>query len=278
ARGRQEGRHRKARAGRGQRAQHHQRAASRRALVARRARQRFLHHHQGEGPHSRQQQGEPDPREGGDRGGGGVPDGHRHRAGGRRRGRRRPQYRRRGLGGADLRPVQGRRWRLPCEVKPPAFEGKVRPPDKLARWIAELPRPLVFTNGVFDILHRGHATYLARARELGAALLVALNGDASARRLGKGAERPLNALADRMALVAALEPVSAVTWFDEDTPERLIAACRPEVLVKGGDWAVERIAGARSVLERGGRVLSIPFEHERSTTALVQRIRGTIQT
>jgi len=136
----------------------------------------------------------------------------------------------------------------------------------------------VFTNGVFDVLHRGHVTYLARARAEGASLLVALNGDASARRLGKGAGRPLNPLADRLALVAALRSVSAVTWFDEDTPEALIAACRPEVLVKGGDWPVERIAGAAGVLARGGRVLSIPFEHERSTTALVERIRGSIGT
>ena len=129
---------------------------------------------------------------------------------------------------------------------------------------------------MFDILHRGHVTYLDQARAMGASLLVALNSDASARRLGKGADRPLNPLADRMAVVAALACVSAVTWFDEDTPEKLIAACQPEVLVKGGDWPVERIAGSRSVLARGGKVLSIPFEHERSTTALVQRIRGSI--
>ena len=141
--------------------------------------------------------------------------------------------------------------------------------------MAALPRPVVFTNGVFDILHRGHATYLARAREQGASLLVALNGDASVRRLGKPGERPLNPLADRLALVAALEPVMAVTWFDEDTPEALIDACRPEVLVKGGDWPIERIVGGAGVLARGGRVLSIPFEHERSTTALLRRIRGS---
>ncbi|HYL25397.1 MAG TPA: adenylyltransferase/cytidyltransferase family protein [Burkholderiales bacterium] len=142
--------------------------------------------------------------------------------------------------------------------------------------MAKLARPLVFTNGVFDILHRGHVTYLDRARALGATLLVALNSDASAQRLGKGPGRPLNALADRLAVVAALAAVSAVTWFDEDTPERLIAACRPDVLAKGGDWPAERIAGAAGVLARGGRVVSIPFEHERSTTALLQRIRGTI--
>jgi len=158
----------------------------------------------------------------------------------------------------------------------PSFEAKIRDPRESARWLAKLQRPLVFTNGVFDLLHRGHVTYLARARAEGASLLVALNSDASARRLGKGADRPMNPLADRMAVVAALEAVSAVTWFDEDTPEVLIRACRPDVLVKGGDWPVERIVGGADVLARGGRVLSIPFEHDRSTTALVQRIRGTI--
>ena len=148
----------------------------------------------------------------------------------------------------------------------------MRDPAELERWSGRLPRPLVFTNGVFDLLHRGHVTYLARARELGASLLVALNSDASARRLRKEGVRPVNPLADRMAVIAALEAVGAVTWFDDDTPEGLIAACRPEVLVKGGDWPAQRIAGAAGVLARGGRVLSIPFEHQRSTTALLQRI------
>jgi len=161
-------------------------------------------------------------------------------------------------------------------VEAPAFEAKMRDPRELNRWLERLPRPLVFTNGVFDLLHRGHVTYLARARAEGASLLVALNSDASARRLDKGADRPLNALEDRLAVMAALEPVSAVTWFDEDTPEKLIEACRPDVLVKGGDWPVERIVGGRGVLARGGRVLSIAFEHERSTTALVQKIRGKL--
>ena len=157
-------------------------------------------------------------------------------------------------------------------MKPPAFEAKIYDPRSLD-WLARLARPLVFTNGVFDLLHRGHVTYLARARALGAALLVAVNSDASARRLNKGTDRPLNPLADRTAVLAALQCVDAVTWFDEDTPETLVAACRPEVLVKGGDWPVERIAGGPGVLARGGKVVSIPFEHERSTTALVAKIR-----
>ena len=158
-------------------------------------------------------------------------------------------------------------------MKPPTFEDKIHDPTALQDWIGRLARPLVLTNGVFDLLHRGHVTYLARARALGAALLVALNSDKSVRNLGKGTDRPLNPLADRLAVLAALECVDAVTWFDDDTPEALIAACRPQVLVKGGDWPVERIAGAGGVLARGGQVVSIPFEHERSTTDLVKRIR-----
>lgn len=154
------------------------------------------------------------------------------------------------------------------------FEAKIYDPERVERWITGLPRPLVFTNGVFDLLHRGHVTYLAQARTFGAALLVALNSDASASRLGKGPGRPLNRLEDRLAVVASLEAVSAVTWFEEDTPLALIRACRPEVLVKGGDWPVERIVGAQDVLARGGRVESIAFRHERSTTGLIARIRS----
>ncbi len=156
----------------------------------------------------------------------------------------------------------------------PAFEAKLCGPTQLAERVVRLSRPLVFTNGVFDILHRGHVTYLAQARALGEALIVGLNSDASVRRLGKGPERPLNALADRAAVVAALADVDLVTWFDDDTPLSLILACRPEVLVKGGDWSIDRIAGADEVRTWGGRAVSIPFEHDRSTTALVGRIRG----
>jgi rfaE bifunctional protein nucleotidyltransferase chain/domain len=133
----------------------------------------------------------------------------------------------------------------------------------------------VFTNGVFDLLHRGHVTYLAQARELGAALLVALNGDASARRLGKGEGRPFNGLEDRAAVLAALESVDMVTWFDEDTPAALIELLRPEVLVKGGDWPVEQIVGGKETLARGGRVLTIPFRHPRSSSSLAEKIRKT---
>ena len=155
----------------------------------------------------------------------------------------------------------------------PAFESKICAPDELAARVAQLPRPLVFTNGVFDILHRGHASYLAQARELGKSLLVAVNSDDSVRRLGKGPDRPINPQADRMALVAALEAVSLVTWFDDATPLALIRLAKPEVLVKGGDWAPERIVGSAEVKSWGGTVHSIPFIHERSTSATLAKIR-----
>ncbi|MCK0510709.1 D-glycero-beta-D-manno-heptose 1-phosphate adenylyltransferase [Aromatoleum buckelii] len=157
----------------------------------------------------------------------------------------------------------------------PAFETKICPPEELASRAAALSRPLVFTNGCFDILHRGHVTYLAQARALGAAMIVALNTDASVRRLGKGDDRPVNPLEDRAAVMAALECVDLVTWFDEDTPLACILEARPDVLVKGGDWAPERIVGAAEVRSWGGTVHSIPFQHERSTTALLGRIRSS---
>jgi rfaE bifunctional protein nucleotidyltransferase chain/domain len=155
----------------------------------------------------------------------------------------------------------------------PSFESKICDPATLAVRAKALPRPLVFTNGVFDILHRGHVTYLAQARALGASLVVALNSDASARRLGKGDDRPINALEDRLAVIAALESVAMVTWFEEDTPIERILACRPEHLAKGGDWKVDAIVGAKEVSGWGGKVHSIAFRHDRSTTRLLSRIR-----
>jgi len=155
----------------------------------------------------------------------------------------------------------------------PAFESKICPPAELGRRAASLPRPLVFTNGCFDILHRGHVTYLAQAAALGTSLVVALNTDASLRRLGKGDDRPVNRLEDRLAVMAALECVALVTWFDEDTPLRRILDCRPDVLVKGGDWAIDKIVGAAEVRGWGGSVHSIPFLHQTSTTALLEKIR-----
>jgi rfaE bifunctional protein nucleotidyltransferase chain/domain len=155
----------------------------------------------------------------------------------------------------------------------PEFEKKIVSPLQLAARLPLLPRPLVFTNGCFDILHRGHVTLLAQARAQGAAMIVALNTDASVKRLGKGDDRPVNPLADRMAVIAALECVSLVTWFDEDTPLQRILECRPEVLVKGGDWPTEKIVGNREVAGWGGVTLSIPFIHQTSTTALLETIR-----
>jgi rfaE bifunctional protein nucleotidyltransferase chain/domain len=153
------------------------------------------------------------------------------------------------------------------------FEHKLCAPADLATRLVALARPLVFTNGVFDILHRGHVTYLAQARSLGASLIVALNSDASAKRLGKGDDRPINTLADRAAVIAALASSSLVTWFDENTPLKLILACRPEVLVKGGDWKESDIVGAGEVKSWGGSVRSIPFEFHTSTTATLDKIR-----
>ncbi|MCU7372776.1 adenylyltransferase/cytidyltransferase family protein [Paucibacter sp. O1-1] len=145
----------------------------------------------------------------------------------------------------------------------------------LAAWLARLPRPLVFTNGVFDVLHRGHVSYLHAARRLGASLLVAVNTDASARGLGKGPERPLNGEVDRALVLAGLASVDAVTFFAEATPVALLARLRPEVYVKGGDYDMETLEETRLVRSWGGRSLAIPFVPGYSTTALVRSIRGS---
>ena len=157
----------------------------------------------------------------------------------------------------------------------PAFEAKLCQADDLASRAALLPQPVVFTNGCFDVLHCGHVTYLAQARALGASLIIGVNSDASVKRLGKDPDRPINSLHDRMVVLAALEACSLVVPFDEDTPLNLILACRPDLLVKGGDWQPEAIVGAAEVQGWGGQVHSIPFVNQRSTTALVKKIRQT---
>jgi len=136
------------------------------------------------------------------------------------------------------------------------------------------PRPLVFTNGVFDVLHRGHVNYLAQARSLGAALLVGVNSDASARRLGKGPDRPLNNAADRACVLAALQAVDFVMVFDEPTPCELIERVRPNIYVKGGDYDIESLRETALVRSWGGRAVAIPFVEGYSTSRLVERIRG----
>ncbi len=156
---------------------------------------------------------------------------------------------------------------------PVVFERKIYAPDTINRFLANSPRPVVFTNGCFDILHRGHVTYLAQAKALGASLIVALNTDASVRRQGKGDDRPINNLDNRLAVIAALESVDAVTWFDEDTPFHLIESAQPDILVKGGDWHPDKIVGAKETLARGGQVFSIPFLFDTSTTKTLATIR-----
>ena len=135
-------------------------------------------------------------------------------------------------------------------------------------------RLIVWTNGVFDILHRGHVSYLQEAAALGHRLVVGLNSDASVKRLGKGDDRPLNNEADRAAVLVALRCVDAVVIFNEDTPLELITALQPDILAKGGDWPVDKIVGADVVVARGGTVFSLPLVEGLSTTKLVERIRN----
>jgi len=161
----------------------------------------------------------------------------------------------------------------PPDPPTPAFADKIATRATLAQRIALIPRPLVFTNGVFDILHLGHASYLAQARALGASLVVGVNSDESAHRLGKGEDRPINPLADRIALLAALESVSLAVPFDEDTPLELVLACRPDIIVKGGDYTADTTVGAREVSSWGGRFESIPLLAGRSTSGLLRRMR-----
>lgn len=153
------------------------------------------------------------------------------------------------------------------------FEDKICDRMTIQEKLKTLPKPVVLTNGVFDILHRGHVTYLARARAMGASLVVAVNTDASVKRLGKGDDRPINPCGDRMAVLAALESVSAVVPFDEDTAQAVVRECRPDIYVKGGDYDMQAIPEGREVLAYGGQVKAIAFEYDRSTTALLKKVR-----
>ncbi|MBC7859058.1 MAG: adenylyltransferase/cytidyltransferase family protein [Burkholderiaceae bacterium] len=155
----------------------------------------------------------------------------------------------------------------------PQFETKLCTRADLAARVAVLPKPVVLTNGVFDILHRGHVTYLAQARALGASLVVAVNTDASVKRLGKGDDRPLNTCEDRMALLAALESVSLVVPFDEDSALEVVQEAQPEIYAKGGDYDMQAIPEGKAVLAYGGQALAIDFEHDRSTTKLLTKVR-----
>jgi rfaE bifunctional protein nucleotidyltransferase chain/domain len=157
----------------------------------------------------------------------------------------------------------------------PEFEKKICPRSELKQRVAALPKPVVLTNGVFDILHRGHVTYLAQARALGASLVVAANTDASVKRLGKGDERPLNTGGDRMAVLAALESVSLVVEFDEDTALEVVQEAQPEIYAKGGDYDMRAIPEGKAVLGYGGRAVAIDFQHDRSTTKLLTKVRAT---
>lgn len=156
----------------------------------------------------------------------------------------------------------------------PDFERKICPLDELAERARALPKPVVMTNGVFDILHRGHVTYLAQARSLGQSLIVAVNSDASVKMLGKGGDRPINTEADRAALLAALGFVDLVVIFPEKVPLRAVDLARPDIYVKGGDYRLEDLPEAKLVATWGGRAETIRFEHDRSTTALLGRIRS----
>lgn len=158
---------------------------------------------------------------------------------------------------------------------PPNFDTKLCPRVELARRVAVLPQPVVLTNGVFDILHRGHVTYLEQARALGASLIVAVNTDTSVRRLGKGDDRPLNSCADRMAVIAALESVSLVVEFDEDTALEIVREARPAIYAKGGDYDMRAIPEGQEVLAYGGQAVAIDFKHARSTSTLLEKVRKT---
>ena len=161
----------------------------------------------------------------------------------------------------------------PAKLQETGYESKLCLPSELRDHAARLPRPLVLTNGVFDLLHRGHVDYLQRAKAMGSSLLVAVNDDASARRLGKGEGRPFNGCEDRMALLAALASTDLVTCFSDDHAQAIVELVRPDLYVKGGDYQVEQTPEGRTAISLGARVAALPFQYDRSTTALVERVR-----
>ncbi len=163
---------------------------------------------------------------------------------------------------------------MSTRLPPPDFENKICKLDELAERARSLPHPVVMTNGVFDILHRGHVTYLAQARNLGASLIVAINSDASVKILGKGDDRPINTEADRAAVLASLESVSLVVVFSDKVPLKAIELGHPDIYVKGGDYRIEDLPEAKLAATWGAQTVTVQFEHERSTTALLKKVRS----
>ncbi len=161
---------------------------------------------------------------------------------------------------------------MSTRLPPPEFENKITDFEHLNRRAQALPHPVVMTNGVFDILHRGHVTYLAQARALGESLVVAINSDASVKMLGKGDERPINAQEDRAAVLAALESVDLVVIFEDKVPLKAVELAHPDIYVKGGDYRIEDLPEAKLVSTWGAKTVTVQFEHQRSTTALLNKI------
>jgi len=164
------------------------------------------------------------------------------------------------------------------QLNSPSFEKKILSHQELLAKLTQdrLANPDIkigFTNGCFDIIHRGHVTYIAQSKSLVDKLVIALNTDASVRRLGKAADRPINPLEYRLAVIAALEAADYVTYFDQDTPYELIEILQPEVLIKGGDWTIDKIVGSSETIARGGHVHSIPFLYDTSTSKLISKIK-----
>ena len=163
---------------------------------------------------------------------------------------------------------------MSTKLPAPAFEQKITDAAHLQERAAALPHPIVMTNGVFDILHRGHVTYLAQARALGASLIVAVNADRSVKMLGKGDERPINTETDRAAVLAALQSVDLVVTFEDKVPLKVIELARPDIYVKGGDYRIEDLPEAALVATWGAKTVTGQFEHQRSTTALLNKIKA----